>query len=230
MPDAVMLFAAGFGTRMGALTADRPKPLIQVAGRPLIDHALDLARGVHPRRIVANLHYRAEQLESHLAGTEVHLSHEREEILDTGGGLRAALPILGAETVFTLNTDAVWRGPNPLSVLREAWAPGRMEALLLCVPPQRAAGHAGAGDFTIAQDGRAARGPGAIYTGAQILATPGLHAREERVFSLNRVWDEMIARGTLHAMLYPGRWCDVGRPEGIALAEAMLSEDDDVRL
>ncbi|RBI84708.1 nucleotidyltransferase family protein [Rhodosalinus halophilus] len=230
MPDAVMLFAAGFGTRMGALTADRPKPLVEVAGRPLIDHALDLARGVQPRRIVANLHYRADQLAAHLAGTEVHLAHEGDEILDTGGGLRAALPILGAETVFTLNTDAVWRGPNPLALLREAWAPQDMEALLLCVPPRRAAGHAGAGDFTIAPDGRAGRGPGAIYTGAQILATPGLRTWEERVFSLNRVWDEMIARGRLYAMLYPGRWCDVGRPEGIALAEAMLGEEDDVRL
>jgi len=226
---AVMLFAAGFGTRMGALTADRPKPLIEVAGRPLLDHALDIARGVAPARIVANAHYRAGQVAAHLAGTEVRVSHEAEAILDTGGGLRAALPQLDADPVFTLNTDAVWAGPNPLRMLAEAWDPARMEALLLCVPPARARSHAGAGDFAIAADGRATRGPGAVFTGAQITATGPVAAVPERVFSLNRVWDGMIARGTLHALLYPGHWCDVGRPEGIAAAEAMLAEDSDVR-
>jgi MurNAc alpha-1-phosphate uridylyltransferase len=229
MPDAVMLFAAGFGTRMGALTADRPKPLIEVAGRPLLDHALDIARGVRPARIVANAHYRARQIAAHLAGSEVRVSHEPETILDTGGGLRAALPLLAADPVYTLNTDAVWQGPNPLSLLREAWDGARMEALLLCLPPDAALGHAGAGDFTVGPGGQAARGPGAVYSGAQIIATGALAEVPERVFSLNRVWDGMIARGTLHAMLYPGRWCDVGRPEGIALAEAMLAEGRDVR-
>ena len=92
MPDAVMLFAAGFGTRMGALTADRPKPLIEVAGKPLIDHALALADGFSPLRRVANAHYRADQLESHLAPRDVTVSREDPEILDTGGGLRHALP------------------------------------------------------------------------------------------------------------------------------------------
>ncbi|MFP4238614.1 MAG: nucleotidyltransferase family protein [Rhodosalinus sp.] len=229
MPDAVMLFAAGFGTRMGALTADRPKPLIEVAGRPLLDHALEIARGPRPARIVANAHYRAGQIAAHLADTEVRVSHEPEAILDTGGGLRAALPLLAADPVFTLNTDAVWQGPNPLSLLRAAWDGARMEALLLCLPPEDALGHAGAGDFAIGAGGQAVRGPGAVYSGAQIIATGALAEVPERVFSLNRVWDGMIARGTLYAMLYPGRWCDVGRPEGIALAEALLAEGHDVR-
>lgn len=224
-----MLFAAGFGTRMGALTAERPKPLIEVAGRPLLDHALEIARGVAPARIVANAHYRAEQIAAHLAGTEVRLSHEEGAILDTGGGLRAALPLLDADPVFTLNTDAMWQGPNPLGLLAEAWDPARMEALLLCVPPARARSHAGAGDFAITPDGRAARGPGAVFTGAQITAAGPVASVPERAFSLNRVWDGMIARGTLHAILYPGEWCDVGRPEGIAAAEAMLAEGGDVR-
>ena len=134
MPDALMLFAAGFGTRMGALTADRPKPLVEVAGKPLIDHALDLAEGVGPLRRVANAHYRADQLAAHLDGRDVALSREEPEILDTGGGLRAALPLLGPDPVFALNTDAVWSGPNPLRLLAEAWDPERMDALLLCVP------------------------------------------------------------------------------------------------
>ena len=228
MPDAVMLFAAGFGTRMGALTAERPKPLIEVAGRPLVDHALEIAEGIAPRRIVANLHYLPDALEAHLAPRGVALSRETPDILETGGGLRAALPLLGAGPVFTMNTDAVWEGPNPLALLREAWDPARMDALLLCLPRDRALGHAGRGDFVIGPDGRAERGPGLVYAGAQIIEPSGLHDIPMRAFSLNLLWDRMLAAGRLHAIAYPGRWCDVGRPEGIALAEAML-EGRDVR-
>ena len=222
MPDAVMLFAAGFGTRMGALTRDRPKPLIEVAGRPLIDHALALAEAEAPRRVV-NTHYRADQLAAHLAERDVAISDEQPEILDTGGGLKRALPLLDADPVFTLNTDAVWRGPNPLAVLRAAWREG-MEALLLLLPPERAAGHAGRGDFLRAPDGRLWRGPGLVHTGAQILRTGPVADWPEEAFSLNPVWDAMAARGGLHGVIYDGAWCDVGRPEGIALAEGMLAD------
>ena len=117
----LMLFAAGYGRRMGALTADRPKPLVPVAGRPLIDHALALADGAGAERRVANLHYRPEALARHLEARGVALSWE-DPILETGGGLRAALPLLGPGPVLTLNTDAAWRGPNPLSALLGAWA------------------------------------------------------------------------------------------------------------
>ncbi|WP_372921728.1 NTP transferase domain-containing protein, partial [Roseovarius sp.] len=133
-PRSVMLFAAGFGTRMGALTAERPKPMIEVAGRPLIDHALSLVRAHRPDRIVANVHYRPDPLIRHLEGSEVIISHETPDILETGGGLRAALPHLGEGPVFTMNTDAVWSGPNPLDLLFDLWQPARMDALLLCVP------------------------------------------------------------------------------------------------
>jgi MurNAc alpha-1-phosphate uridylyltransferase len=225
MADAVMIFAAGFGTRMGALTRDRPKPLLPVAGRTLLDRALDLAEGV-PRRVV-NTHYLGEQVAAHLAGRpDVLLSPEAPEILETGGGLRQALPLLAADPVFTLNPDAVWTGPNPLDTLRAGWRDG-MEALLLLVPSDRARGHSGAGDFEISPGGRLRRGPGAVYTGAQILRTGGLAAVPDRAFSLNLLWDGMAARGTLHGVLHPGGWCDVGRPEGIALAEAMLREAGD---
>ncbi|EAQ02993.1 nucleotidyltransferase family protein [Pseudooceanicola batsensis HTCC2597] len=218
-PRSMMLFAAGFGTRMGALTADRPKPLIEVAGRPLIDHALAHARDVVPGPVVANLHYRADQLEAHLAGTGVRTLREEPEILETGGGLRNALGLLGAGPVWAMNSDAVWAGPNPLRLLREAWT-DEMEALLLCVPPERAIGHAGGGDFVAGPPVR--RGPGMIYTGAQIIRTGGLADIRESAFSLNLLWDDMLARGGLHVLSYPGEWCDVGRPEGIALAEEML--------
>ena len=112
-----MLFAAGLGTRMGALTAHRPKPLVEVAGRPLIDHALDLAREAAVPRVVANLHYRGEMIRDHLAGSPVLFSDETDRILETGGGLRQALPLLGPGPVYTLNSDAVWTGANPLTTL-----------------------------------------------------------------------------------------------------------------
>jgi len=225
-PNPVMIFAAGFGTRMGALTADRPKPLIEVAGRPLIDHAIGYARAHGAGRIVVNLHYKPEALRRHLAGTGVLLSEEQPEILDTGGGLRAALPLLGPDPVFTMNSDALWAGPNPLEYLAGHWAPDAMEALLLCVPPERALSHAGAGDFEIGENGRARRGKGAIYSGLQILRTEGLAEIDDAAFSLNRLWDRIAARGRLFAVNYPGKWCDVGRPEGIGLAEDMLQSGD----
>lgn len=222
-PDALMLFAAGFGTRMGTLTAQRPKPLIPVAGRPLIDHALALAGGL---RVVVNTHYLPDQVARHVAG-RAQLSHE-PEILETGGGLKAALPLLGPGPVFTLNSDAVWTGANPLAELRAAWDADRMDVLVLLVPREAARGHRGAGDFLLDAAGRIARGPGPVYAGAQILRTERVAAWPERVFSLNRIWDAAIADGRACGVLHHGGWCDVGRPEGIAEAEAMLREADDV--
>lgn len=222
----VMLFAAGFGTRMGPLTAHQPKPLLRVAGQTLLDHALDLVTGSGAERIVVNLHYLPEQIEKHLADRGILLSHETPDILETGGGLRAALPLLGPGPVFTLNTDAVWRGPNPLCHLADLWNPDVMDALLLCVPPAQALGHQGAGDFIIGSDGRATRGPGAIYSGLQIIKPDLLHDIPDRAFSLNLLWNRMLMQGRLFAAAYPGRWCDVGRPEGLALAETMLEAPD----
>lgn len=221
-----MLFAAGFGTRMGALTASRPKPLIEVAGKPLIDHALDLVTAHGVARIVVNTHYLPEQIEAHLAGRNIRLSHEQPEILETGGGLRQALPLLGDGPVFTMNTDAVWSGPAPLTQLAEAWSPDDMDALLLCIPPENAIGHSGTGDFIIDATGRATRGPGAIYSGLQILKTEAVADIPDRAFSLNILWDRMLEAGRLHAVTYPGMWCDVGTPDGIALAETMLRNAD----
>lgn len=225
-PDAIMLFAAGFGTRMGALTAERPKPMIRVAGRPLIDHALDLAVPMGLPRIVANLHYRPEPLIDHLEGRGIAFSHEHPEILDTGGGLRHALPLLGPGPVFTMNTDAVWRGPNPLSLLAGAWRPDQMDALLICVPKPRAIGHAGEGDFLLDESGRLTRGPGHVYGGVQIIKTDRLHDISDRVFSLNLLWTQMAKEGRLFGLPYPGKWCDVGHPEGIMLAERILENSD----
>lgn len=220
-----MLFAAGFGTRMGALTANRPKPLISVAGRPLIDHALAVADAAGVTDTVVNLHYLGDQITDHLQGRNLAFSWEREQILETGGGLKQALPQLGAGPVLTLNTDAVWTGQNPLSQLLQAWDPDRMDALLLLLPAEKALGHSGRGDFLLAADGRISRANGAIapvYLGAQILKTAALTAISEPVFSVNRLWDEMIETGRAYGLIHDGGWCDVGRPEGIAQAEALL--------
>lgn len=217
----LMLFAAGFGTRMGALTADRPKPLIEVAGKPLIDHALAQAEGVG--RIVANVHWKPDALAKHLEARGVAVTRE-DPILETGGGLRAALPLLGEGPVMTLNTDAVWTGENPLAQLRDAWDDGRMDGLLLVLPD--AAAGKGAGDFVMDAEGRLGRAKGArgqVYLGAQILRTEGLSAITETVFSLNLLWDRMIAAGRLYGVVHRGGWCDVGHPAGIAEAEAMLA-------
>ncbi|CUH49955.1 nucleotidyltransferase family protein [Ruegeria atlantica] len=223
-PEAVMLFAAGFGTRMGALTQNRPKPLIEVAGRPLIDHALDLVNDLQPKRIVANLHYLPDQLEAHLGPKGVLLSHEKPEILETGGGIRAALPLLGSHPVYTLNPDAIWSGPNPLTMLREAWNPDHMDALLMCVPVDQTVGHTGKGDFTADENGRIVRGDRLIYGGAQIMKSEGLKDIPEKAFSLNVLWDRLQRQDRLFALTYPGRWCDVGHPEGITLAEGLIAD------
>lgn len=227
-PDAVMLFAAGFGTRMGALTASRPKPLIEVAGRTLLDHALSLVDTAGIGRTVVNTHYLSEQIHGHLADRNVLISDEQPDILDTGGGLRRALPKLGEGPVFTLNTDAVWTGPNPLMTLASAWRPDEMDALLLLVPRGRALGHSGTGDFLPDASGRLTRGPGLVYSGAQILRPDRLSDIPEQVFSLNLLWDRLLSEGRVYGAVHPGGWCDVGHPEGITMAEAMLAEAGDV--
>ncbi|SFB04557.1 MurNAc alpha-1-phosphate uridylyltransferase [Poseidonocella pacifica] len=225
-PEAVMLFAAGLGSRMGPLTADRPKPMVPVAGRPLIDHALDHVDAYDPARRVANVHYKPETLIAHLKNRGVTISDERGALLETGGGLRAALPLLGDGPVFTMNTDAVFSGPNPLDFLAQAWDPRAMDALLLCLPSERAHGHTGSGDFIVGPDGRLSRGPGKIYTGVQILKTDGLARISDTAFSLNLLWDDMLSDGRLFGACYPSEWCDVGTPAGVAAAEAMLGDHD----
>jgi N-acetyl-alpha-D-muramate 1-phosphate uridylyltransferase len=225
-PTSVMMFAAGFGTRMKHLTQDQPKPMVKVAGRPLIDHALDLASAIAPDRIVANLHYKPEPLLAHLKGRNVQTIVEEPDILETGGGLRNALPLLGKGPVFTMNTDAIWAGPNPLAMLQDAWNPDIMDALLIGIPAAQAVGHSGAGDFVMDQDGRLTRGPGVIYGGVQIIKTDLLETIPDRAFSLNLLWDKMLTMGRIYGVRYTGKWCDVGHPEGITLAENMLRDAD----
>ncbi|WP_417275453.1 nucleotidyltransferase family protein [Celeribacter halophilus] len=220
-PDSAMIFCAGRGTRMKALTEHQPKPMIKVAGRPLVDHALDQLEGI-PHR-VANLHYLPDMLRDHLTSAGLETVFE-ETLLETGGGFKNALPYFKSDAVFTMNTDAVWKGPRAADVLSAAWDADKMDALLLVVAKPRAHAHLGSGDFDLETDGRLRRGTSYIYTGAQILKTAPVSEIEETYFSLNRVWENLFARGRIYGVEYRGHWCDVGHPEGIAIAEDMLED------
>ncbi|VDS06955.1 Bifunctional protein GlmU [Paracoccus haematequi] len=217
----LMIFAAGLGTRMRPLTDSLPKPLIPVAGRTLLDRALDLGRDAGAGPVVVNTHYLGDQIAAHLADRDVAISDEPGTILDTGGGLRQALPLLGQGPVMTLNPDVVWTGPNPLAALNAAWR-DEMEALLMLVPLDRATGRQGAGDFSLDAAGRISRRGDFVYGGAQIIRPDRLARIPDAAFSLNRLWDLLIAEGRAFGIAHPGGWCDVGYPQAIPLAEAML--------
>lgn len=217
----LMIFAAGLGTRMRPLTDARPKPLIPVAGRALLDRALDLGRDAGAGPVVVNTHYLGRQIAAHLAGRDVAISDEPGAILDTGGGLRHALPLLGAGPVMTLNPDVVWTGPNPLAALDAAWRDD-MDALLMLVPLARATARQGAGDFALDAAGRVARRGDFVYGGAQIIRPNRLAAIPDAAFSLNRLWDMLIADGRAFGIVHGGGWCDVGYPGAIPLAEALI--------
>lgn len=223
-----MFFAAGFGTRMGPLTKDRPKPLVEVAGRALLDHALALTDGVDLDYKVVNCHYFPEQIKAHLSNrANIEIIQETGDILETGGGLKNALPLLGDGPVFTTNTDAVWRGGNPLKTLLDAWEPEKMDALLLCVPKANAIGHDGSGNtLFLDADNRLSYGGDFIYTGIQIIKTERLAEIDEASFSIKLLWEKLFEGRSMFGLQYDGQWCDVGTPEGVALAENMLKNDD----
>jgi len=218
---ATMVFAAGLGTRMRPLTDDRPKAMVAVAGRPLIDHALDQVAGPGP--LVVNVHHHADALRAHLAGRDVTLVEERPTLLETGGGLRNALPLLGPDPVLTMNADNIWTGPRARDTLLATWDPDAMDGLLLL---GRHHGRAEAGRWKLALDGagRIARAPeGYDYLGAGILRTDGMGAMPDGPFSLRELWLPMMAAGRLSGVIHPGGWADVGRPGNIAAAEALLA-------
>ncbi|MBT2131865.1 nucleotidyltransferase family protein [Aliiroseovarius lamellibrachiae] len=225
MPNAIMIFAAGFGTRMGALTSDRPKPLIPVAGRPLIDHAIALATDAGIGKIVANVHYLPDQLITHLAPHGIAISDERDEILETGGGFKKALPMLGGGAVITLNSDAVWTGSNPITRLKAAWDPERMDALMALVPRENAIGYTRNGDFTLDEAGRLTPGEGLVYTGCQIIKTDLFAHHNKTCFSMWDIWQQILAQRRMFGILHDGHWCDVGHPDGIKLAENLFETD-----
>lgn len=229
--DTAMVMAAGLGKRMRPLTATRPKPMVQVAGKPLIDHCLDALAAGGVTRAVVNVHYLADHLEAHLRSRKlpkVTISDERGGLLETGGGMVKAQPLL-PEPFFSLNSDAIWvDGPrNSLRELSDAWDPSRMDALMLLVPHARAHNYAGKGDFHLDPIGRISRrrtGQIApfIWTGIQLVSHRLLRDPPEGAFSTNVLWERAIAEGRLYGIVHTGVWLEVGEPGHIAPTEAWL--------
>jgi MurNAc alpha-1-phosphate uridylyltransferase len=232
-PTTAMVLAAGLGTRMRPLTDDRPKALVEVAGRPLIGHMLDRLAEAGAARAVVNTHYFADRLDAYLATRQtprIQVSDERGLLLETGGGLKKARPLLGDEPIWAANIDSVWiEGDTPaLPALAAAWEPGRMDACLLLAPLERTLGYDGKGDFFLGGDGRLThRGtaPAApyAYIGVQIIKPQAVDDGPDVPFSLFEVWTRMIAQGRLFGVVMDGYWMHVGDPEALKAAEAKLA-------
>ena len=233
-PRRAMLLAAGLGRRMRPLTATAPKPLIEVHGRALIDHALDRLAEAGVETAVVNVHYLADLLEAHLArraAPRIIVSDERARLLDTGGGILKALPHFAGEPFFLMNTDGLWlEGARPnLMRLVEAWDGARMDALLLVAPTATSVGYDGPGDFLMAPDGQLRRRGERevapfVYAGVAILH-PRLFAHgPDGAFSLNLLFDRAIAAERLSGLRLDGLWMHVGTPAAVKEAEATILE------
>ena len=227
-----MIMGAGLGSRMRPLTNDRPKPLVTVAGKTLIDHTLDRLATAGVREVVVNVHYRATQLIAHLSqrhDVAIIISDETDELLDTGGGVVKALPHFRDEPFFILNSDSLWieRGAPVLPAMAAAWHDD-MDSLLLLAEMQTAIGYDGAGDFVLLDQNHVARARDRSekaygYLGAQI-AHPRLFADAPAgPFSTNIMWDRAIARGRLAGVVLDGVWLHVGTPEARDQAERALA-------
>ena len=231
-PDHAMVLAAGLGTRMRPVTDGMPKPLIPVAGKPLLDHVLDKLADAGVGDAVVNVHYFAEQIERHLAGRRaprITISDERRELLNTGGGVRAALRLLGSAPFFLLNSDTLWIDgvEGNLGRLARAFDADRMDALLLLAPTATSVGYAGRGDFAMDPAGLLRRRREHevvpfVYAGAAVLA-PGMFVDAPAgPFSLNLLFDRAIEAGRLCGLRLDGVWMHVGTPEAVAAAEAAI--------
>lgn len=231
--DTAMVLAAGLGKRMRPLTATQPKPLVRVAGKSLIDYSLDHLEDAGIARVVVNVHYLADALEGHLAarkaGPSVSLSDERECLLETGGGMVKALPLL-PDPFFCLNSDNIWLdGPrNVFAELTSAWDAERMDALLLLVPHARAVNYRGKGDFHLDPLGRVSRRRSGrvapfIYSGIQLVSHRLVREAPEGAFSTNVLWNRAIEEGRLFGVSHTGLWFEVGEPAAIAPTEAWLT-------
>ena len=232
-PRTAMVLAAGLGTRMRPLTNDRPKALVEVGSRALIDHVLDRLADAGVEKAVVNVHWFADRLEAHLAGRgrgpEIVVSDERAELLETGGGLRKAHALLGDDPVFVANIDSVWtdRG-DALADLVRLWNPEIMDAALLLARREGSIGFEGDGDFFLGEDGRLAfRGEAAsapfAYMGVHITRPDYADGGPDGPFSLSPLWRRSAAEGRLYGCVLDGDWMHVGDPQARDQAEAKLA-------
>lgn len=231
-PAKAMIFAAGLGTRMRPITDTIPKPLVTVRGKALIDHVLDAFAEAGLSEAVVNVHYLADQIEAHLNGRttpRIHISDERETLLDQGGGIRRALPLLGEEPFFVANTDAFWiEGPTSnLRRLAAAWDPAKMDALLLVAPTATSIGVDWPGDFHMDQEGRLTKRAQTevaafVYSGVGILKTEPFANDPRDIFRLSPFLFEAAEKGRLFGVRLEGLWLHVGTPQAIGEAEAAI--------
>jgi MurNAc alpha-1-phosphate uridylyltransferase len=235
VPRTAMIMAAGLGKRMRPLTTTKPKPLIEVAGKPLLDHVLDRLRAAGVRKVVVNVHYLADAVEAHLAsrkhGLEVMISDERTLLMETGGGLIQAEPLIDSDPFLAINSDNLWiDGPaDTLKLLASQWDDERMDALLLLVPLARAQNHRGMGDFHMKRDGRLRRRQRShvapfVFTGIQMISKRLLREAPEGPFSTNLLWNRAIEEGRCFGAVHQGLWFDVGTPRAISLTESALQD------
>lgn len=231
LPDSAMVLAAGYGKRLHPLTLTRPKPLVSVAGKALIDHALDRLVPAGIRRTVVNVHYLGDMIEQHLADRitpEIIISRE-PELLDTGGGVLKALDHFNGDPFLVVNSDMIWRDAfnSSLARLGRAFDPTAMDAILLLQPVIHAVAYRGMGDFSMQPDGRLhRRRPGRVspflFTGIQILHPRIFEGMLIEPFSLNRIYDRAIESGRLFGIRHDGSWADVGHPAGLKAARGLL--------
>ena len=227
-----MVLSAGRGTRMRPLTAMTPKPLIEVAGKALIDHTFDRLEAGGVSRFVVNVHYLADLIEVHVnrrAGERVSVSDERDALLETGGGVVRALPMLGKAPFIVANSDTFWIEGASRNVerLREAFDPDRMDALLLFSPTVHAVGYYGKGDFSLTTEGRLARRGERdvapfVYAGCMIVAPEAFEPAPDGAFSLNVIFDRLLARDRLFGLRLDGIFLHVGTPAAIGEAERAI--------
>jgi N-acetyl-alpha-D-muramate 1-phosphate uridylyltransferase len=227
-----MILAAGLGTRMRPLTDTLPKPLVKVAGKPLIDHVLDRLSEAGVERVVVNVHHLADQMQRHLAHRkqpQIVISDERGLLLGTGGGVKKALRELGDAPFFHINSDTIWiDGVKPnLARLADAFDPAAMDALLLLAPTTGSIGYSGRGDFAMAADGQLRKRAEQevapfVYAGAAILSPALFKSTPEGELSLTTLFDRVSQAGRLHGLRMEGLWMHVGTPDAIALADAAI--------
>lgn len=232
MPRTAMVLAAGLGERMRPLTDKLPKPLVPVAGKPLLDHVLDRLAAQGVERAVVNVHYLADLIENHLAARkapQIVISDERAKLLNTGGGVVKALPKIGAAPFFHINSDTIWiDGVRPnLERLAEAFNPDTTDALLLLAAGSDSIGYAGRGDFLMGTDGRLKKRPERemapfVYAGAALLRPELFKDAPDGAFSLTALFDRAAEAGRLHGLRLEGVWMHVGTPGAIAEAEAAI--------
>ncbi|WP_422372005.1 nucleotidyltransferase family protein [Hoeflea sp.] len=234
--QSAMILAAGLGTRMRPITETVPKPLVEVAGKPLIAYSLEALHDIGITNIVANVHYLAPLMSDWLSRwpeTDVTISDESDELLDSGGGVAKALPLLGSDPFLVMNADTFWcedpaAGSSNLARMIDDFDSARMDILMLTARLDQATGHTGRGDFTVDADSRLARFTGSgepvIYAGTLILSPHILEGFSEPRFSLNRCFDAAIAEGRLFASPLTGHWLTVGTPEAIGEAEAAMAD------